>query len=337
MMSTLDHISDGRFGWNIVTSSEHEAARNFGLEALPDHDRRYATAADMVDTVVHLLASSAWPPDALVRDKSSGEYLDLGRVDFAPVRIGEYFVGGPLNLPRSPQVVPVLVQAGSSAEGIAFAGRYAELVFTVQNDLDEAMAFRGRVHAAAAATNREPRDVKILPGLIPYVGATDGEAQDLFDELQEFVDHRATATMLGGYTGLDFRGYGPDDVIPPIPDPGSAGYHGRYMRLKRLIDEGTNTLRKLQRASVRGHRIVIGSPERIAREMKHWLDAGAVDGYTVAPPMVPSQFDAFVDLVVPELQELGIFHADYDDERRTFRELIGTGGPPRQRFERAAN
>lgn len=185
LVNTLDHFSNGRFGWNVVTSTSDVEAQNFGIDRLAGHDDRYRDAADFLDGVVHLLES--WEPDALVRDRETGRYLDASRVDKDPATFGRFRLGGPLDLPRSPQGTPVIVQAGRSPAGIDFAGRYAEVVFTVQKTIAEATSFREELRASAQRHGRRADDVRVLPGLWPFIGSTEAEARKLFDELEELI------------------------------------------------------------------------------------------------------------------------------------------------------
>ncbi|WP_218000575.1 NtaA/DmoA family FMN-dependent monooxygenase [Nocardia higoensis] len=322
LINTLDHFSGGRFGWNVVTSTADREAHNFGREAMPAHDDRYRDAADFLEAITHLLGT--WEPDAVVRDRESGRYLDLARIDTEPARFGGYSFGGPLDLPRSPQGKPVIVQAGRSPAGIEFAGRFAEVVFTVQQTFDEAKSFRDRLRASAGRAGRSPDEVSVLPGLWPFIGSTEAEAKKLYEDLEELVLPAQVAQQITTFTGLDLSGYGYDDVLPALPAEGFQGQQGRYHVLRNLIDNGQNTLRKLQKefGTSRGHQVVIGTPEQIADSIVDWFDRGAVDGFSIQPPILPHGLDLFVDHVVPELQRRGVFHEDYDGPGRTFRDEL---------------
>lgn len=323
LINTLDHFSGGRFGWNVVTSTSDHEARNFGSARLAEHDDRYRAAAELVDAVDHLLHS--WEPGAVVRDRASGRYLDQDRVATEPSRIGRFTFGGPLDLPRSPQGRPVIVQAGRSPAGIEFAGRYAEVVFTVQQTFQEAKSFRDALRGAARDAGRSPGDVRVLPGLWPFIGSTEAEARKLYDELEELVLPAQVARQIATFTGLDLSGYGYDEILPALPATGFQGQQGRYQTLRDLIDSGRNTLRKLQEqfGTSRGHQVVIGTPEQIADSIIDWHDRGAVDGFSIQPPILPHGLAQFVDHVVPELQRHKVFHDDYLPGARTFRDQLG--------------
>jgi N-acetyl-S-(2-succino)cysteine monooxygenase len=325
LVNTLDHFSNGRFGWNVVTSTSDLEAQNFGLERLASHDDRYRDAADYLDAVSHLLET--WAPDAVQRDAESGRYLDVAKVDTDPAKFGRYAFGGPLDLPRSPQGKPVIVQAGRSPAGIEFAGKYAEVVFTVQKTFEEAKTFRDELRTSAERVGRSPDDVRVLPGLWPFIGSTEAEAQRLYEELEELILPEQTARQIAMFTGIDLSGYGYDDPVPPLPAEGWQGQQGRYHKLRTLIDSGENTLRKLQKefGASRGHQVVIGTPEQIADSIVDWYDRGAVDGFSIQPPILPHGLTEFVDHVVPELQRRNVFHRDYADDAATFRDELRAG------------
>ncbi|MFC8527346.1 NtaA/DmoA family FMN-dependent monooxygenase [Nocardia sp. NPDC057227] len=327
LINTLDHVSAGRFGWNVVTSTADREARNFGLETLLEHDDRYRDAADFVDGTLHLLNS--WAPDAVLRDRATGRYLDPALVADAPARFGRFDFGGALDLPRSPQGTPVLVQAGRSPAGITFAGKYAEVVFTVQRSFTEAHSFRAQLRAAAEQAGRAPGDIRVLPGLWPFLGSTEAEARQLHAELEELVLPEQVAKQIEIFTGLDLSGHGWDEVIPELPESGFQGQQGRYHKLRELIAGGENTLRKLQKefGTSRGHQVLVGTPEQVADSIVEWFDGGAVDGFSIQPPILPHGLELFVDHVVPELQRRGVFHRDYT--AATFRdELRATSAVP---------
>ncbi|MFB9074934.1 NtaA/DmoA family FMN-dependent monooxygenase [Citricoccus parietis] len=322
LISGMDNVSHGRFGWNIVTSSLDVEARNFGQDTLPDHDARYATAADFTRTVLDLL--EAWAPDALVRDQDRGLYADVTKIDFGAKEHGRFRAGGPLNLAPSPQRRPALFQAGRSSAGLDFAGEFADVVFSVQKTFESSYDFRRDLRASAQAHGRQSEEVKLLPGIWPFIGSTEREAHQLFQELEELVLPAQVADFVSYFTGLDLTEHGFDEPLPPLPDGAFQGQIGRYMKIQKLVAEGHNTLRKLQKAfgSTRGHQYVIGTPEQIAASMADWYHRGAVDGFAIQAPILPHGLEQFVDHVVPELQKLDVFRKDYPEEPQTLREAL---------------
>jgi FMN-dependent oxidoreductase (nitrilotriacetate monooxygenase family) len=328
--ASLDHISRGRVGWNIVTTATKAAAQNFGLDDTPDHRERYRRAAEFVDVSVALWDS--WEDGAEIGDKAAGIYADPERiheVDFA----GEYFrVRGPLNVPRSPQGRPLLVQAGSSPDGREFAARYAEAVFTAQQTLAEAQEFYADLKGRARRLGRDPDLIKILPGLVPVVGSTQAEARALEDELEELIvpDH--------GLAHLAQVLEVPPDRLAldrPLPEeayarPPVQGAQSRYQLIVDLARRDNLTVRQLigRLGGGRGHRTFAGTPEQVADTMQEWFDAGAADGFNVMPPVLPSGLEAFADHVVPILRDRGLFRARYAGQ--TLREHYGLPRPDSQ-------
>lgn len=323
LVASLGHISGGRVGWNIVTSASVTEAKNFGLETLPEHDQRYVIAGHFVEAVLHLLDS--WGPDALVRDKGHGVYADLKKIDYQPRVFGDFVLGGPLDIPPVSQGRPVLVQAGRSQAGIRFAGRHADVVFTAHNDLKEAIQFRSEVRAATAAAGRDPDTVKVLPGLHTYIGSTDAEAQAKYKLVEELAPAALVAQMISIFSGIQFgEDVDLDAPLPPLPDVEFQGQQGRYHKIRSLIDSGCNTLRKLQPAfgGSRGHKVAIGTPEQIVKDMSEWFDAGAVDGFSIEAPVLPAGFADFTAQVVPLLQAAGRFRTGYPVRDVSFRDSV---------------
>ncbi|MFM9378958.1 NtaA/DmoA family FMN-dependent monooxygenase [Gordonia sp. VNK21] len=312
---TLDHVTKGRAAVNIVTTAAASASANFGLERHPGRAERYRRATEFLEVVTGLW--DGWQPDWLIADKESGRYADTARIGSLDHR-GEYFsVAGPLPTPPGPQGRPVLVQAGGSAGGLALAGRFADVVFTVAQTADEAVAFRSEVHAAAVQAGRGPEQVKVSLGVVVLVGRTDAEAQQRLTELAATLPiERLGAGLLHGL-GLDPRAFGPDDPITAadLPDelPDDAFSAGFSRALRSLIAQRPVTPRELVIASAggSGHRLVVGGPETVAADLRDWYAAGAADGFTVMP--ADSAVDAanFTGLVVPLLQEWGLFRRDY--------------------------
>ncbi|SBT37203.1 LLM class flavin-dependent oxidoreductase [Micromonospora auratinigra] len=324
--ASLDHLSGGRAGWNIVTSAQAREAWNFNLDDHPAHADRYRRAAEFVDVAVKLWDS--WEDEALVLDAAAGVFADTDRVH--PIdHTGDHFrVRGPLNTPRPPQGRPLLVQAGSSADGVAFAGRYAEAVFTAQQTLADAQGFYAALKRATAAAGRDPDGVKVLPGIAPVIGGTEAEARALADELSALIVPEHALAQLSGMTGLDLTGLPLDGPLPDLPDVSAVQSHqSRYQLVVDLARRERLTIRQLitRLGGGRGHRVVAGTPEQIADQIELWFTEGAADGFNVMPPLLPSGLDAFVDHVVPLLRARGLFRHEYTG--RTLREHYGLPRP----------
>lgn len=317
--SSLDHISRGRIAWNVVTSFSSDAARNFGRDDLPSHDERYAVAREFLEVTAKLW--DGWEEGAIVRDAETGRFLDDAKIHPANHR-GKYFsVEGPLNIGRSPQGRPVLIQAGSSLPGQQLAADTADVVFTAQSTLADAQAFYEGQKKLVAEAGRDPRELVILPGVMPIVGRTREEAQRTWHQLNEFVDIDNGLEQLSARFGFDVREY---DLDGPVPEVGAV--EGGQSRVKLLTDlavrEGL-TLRQLAAvaAGSRGHRVVVGTAQDIADDFEEWFSRGGADGFNIMPAYLPDQLDLFVDLVVPELRERGLFRERY--EGTTLRDHLG--------------
>ena len=319
---TLDQLSGGRAGWNIVTSHTDTEAVNFGLEHIPGRDERYVRAAEYVDVCMRLWES--WDEGALVADKASGVFVDESRVH-AIDHEGTYFsVRGPLHLPPSPQRSPVLVQAGSSEAGRDFAARYAEAVFTVQTTIEDAQAFYADVKERAARYGRDPDTVKILPGIAPILGATEAAARAREKELAELVLPEKGLAHMKEWLGLDFSGYPLDGPVPSLAEAAEAAANNSRVRsVLEYAEREQPTLRQFAGAvaGARGHRVVVGTGEQLADTMEEWLRENAADGFNVMPLVLPSGLAEFVREVVPVLQARGLFRTEY--EGTTLREHLG--------------
>ncbi|CAG9205076.1 Nitrilotriacetate monooxygenase component A [Paraburkholderia tropica] len=324
--ATLDHVSSGRAGWNIVTTADLPSARNFGHDAVPDHAQRYARAAEFTELVKALWDS--WADDAFIGNKESGRFVDATKV--RPVaHEGRFFkVQGPLNLPRPPQGHPVLVQAGASGDGRDLAARHAEAVFSASQSFDESVAYRADLNARAGAYGRR-RGVLVLAGLTTIIGATEAEAIRRRDELVEQIPWRYSLARLAGILGvaperLDLDGRVPDDLALPN---GGNGNHTFFHATLAQARRGGYTVRELIRslAGGGGHRVIVGTPDQIADDIERWFAGGAVDGFNLMPDALPDGLQSFVDGVVPILQRRGIFRTDY--EGRTLRSHFGLERP----------
>ena len=334
--ATLDHVSGGRAGWNAVTTADLPSARNFGRDAVPDHAQRYARAQEFTEVVKALWDS--WDDDAFVGDQATGRFVDTAHVQPIAHR-GEHFaVQGPLNLPRSPQGHPVVVQAGGSADGRAFAARHAEAVFSASQTLEESQAYARDLKTRAAALGRGPDAVKVLPGLTTIIGATEAEAKRRRDELVELIPWDYSLTRLAGTLGiapdrLQLDARLPDDL--PLPGGGN-GNHTFFHATLALARRERLTVRQLIRelAGGGGHRVVVGTPEQVADDIERWFLAGAADGFNLMPDALPHGLQAFVDGVVPLLQRRGIFRTGYSG--RTLREHLGLPFPAGREATRKA-
>lgn len=332
MMASLDQLSGGRIGWNLVTGGNAEDARNFNLDAHVAHHQRYAQAEEFADVVRGLWDSI--DEGALVRDKASGVYIKPDGIHQLNYEGAYYKVRGPLGIQRSPQGQPVLIQAGKSGEGMNLACRVADLIFTSQATLAEAQAFYADIHERAAGFGRAPGDFKIMPGISTYIGRNRAEAEDKFEELSALTPIDVAMSQLRVLLGnIDLDQFDLDAPLPPL-DGNSARMSGGPS-YSRLAQQGGLTLRQVaQRAAVgKDHLIVKGTPSDIADVMEEWLVSGGADGFNLLPPTVPGGLDDFLTLVVPELQRRGLFRREY--EARTLRGNLGLP-VPRSRHERQA-
>ncbi|NUY34216.1 LLM class flavin-dependent oxidoreductase [Paraburkholderia sp. JPY303] len=324
--ATLDHVSNGRAGWNVVTTADLPSARNFGRDAVPNHAQRYERAAEFTEVVKALWDS--WEDDAFVGDKAGGRFVDVEKVHAIAHR-GRYFdVQGPLNLPRSPQGHPVVVQAGASADGRELAARHAEAVFSASQSFEESAAYRRDLNERAAAYGRPP--VKVLAGLTTIIGATHSEALRRRDELVEQIPWRYSLNRLAGTLGIDVERLTLDAPLPDdlaLPGGGNGNHTFFHATLAEARRHG-HTVRELIRALAggTGHRVIVGTPEQIADDIERWFDGGAADGFNLMPDALPGGLRDFVDGVVPILQQRGIFRSEY--EGTTLREHLGLDRPP---------
>ncbi|MGZ0237439.1 LLM class flavin-dependent oxidoreductase [Streptomyces sp. CPS1] len=330
-LASLDIVSGGRAGWNIVTTAGAEAARNFGLEREPPHAERYARAADFLDAALKLWDS--WEDDAIVADKAAGVWGDDRKIH-PPRHEGPYFrVAGALNVPRSPQARPLLVQAGSSADGKTFAARYAEAVFTAQQTLADAQVFYADLKYRTERAGRNPEHLKVLPGIVPVVGSTEAEARAAERVLEDHIVPEHGLKRLERLLQLAPGSLELDRRLPEDLPPESAveGAKSRYTLVVSLARREQLTVRRLigRLGGGRGHQTFAGTPEQIADRIETWFTQGAADGFNVMPPVLPSGLDAFVDHVVPVLRARGLFREEYGP-RRTLRERYGLPRPANQ-------
>lgn len=325
--ATLDHLSGGRAGWNIVTTITPLAAANFGERAHPDHADRYTRAHEFVDVVTR--AWDSWEDDAVVGDRERGVWADRAKLH-APRFHGDFYdVEGILPFPRSPQGRPVLVQAGQSPAGIALAARYAELVFSGPPSLEAAAAFRTELHAQAAAAGRDPAQVLVLPALMVTLGGTEAEAREKARRLEELASPEFRWQNILYTAGLDPDGFDPDAPLPAQLWTGTANVSSRaneLFALQRAQPELPLRDLALQLKSGAGQSHFVGTPEQLATHVMAWQDAGAVDGFTIMGSTLPYELTAFVDHVVPILQRKGRYRTEYTGP--TLRDHLGLHRPP---------
>jgi N-acetyl-S-(2-succino)cysteine monooxygenase len=320
--ASLDHMSGGRAGWNIVTSTQPAEARNFGRDVHFGHAERYERAHEFTQVVLGLWDS--WDDDAFPRDKASGEFLKPEKKH--PLdHHGRFFsVRGPLNIPRPPQGWPVLVQAGVSDDARRFAAEFAEVIFSSHLTKDQSKTYYNAVKSAVAEFGRGPSDIKVMPGLNPIVGRTTGEADEKLEFLNSLIEPIVAREILSTFLGVDLSELPFDEKFPEVkPTERSSGSFHNWVGLAK--QEGL-TLRQLAFRAARGRMSVVkGSPQQIADHMEEWFCDGACDGFNIMPPYLPGAFNDFVELVIPELQRRGLFRTEY--EGRTLRENLGLRRP----------
>ena len=326
--AALDHLSGGRAGWNVVTTSNPDAALNFGLDDHMDHDQRYVRAREFYDVVVGLWDS--WADDAFIRDVESGVYFDPARLHVLDHK-GKYFsVRGPLNVARPPQGWPVIVQAGASEAGKQLAAETAEAVFAGINGLSDARELYADIKGRMPALGRQPAHLKILPGCFVVVGESVKEARRKRALLDSLVHYESAIASLSIALGHDASRFDPDRPLPDIPET-NASQSGRE-RVIALAERDQLTVRELaQRLGGFAGLSMVGTAVTIADEMEEWLETGGSDGFNIMFPYLPAGLDDFVDLVVPELQRRGLFRRDY--QGTTLREHLGLPRPANRYFD----
>jgi FMN-dependent oxidoreductase (nitrilotriacetate monooxygenase family) len=327
--ASLDHISRGRAGWNIVTSWSHQAAANFGSAGQVSHADRYVRAEEYMQVVNALWDS--WADDAVKDDRDGGLYADPARVKKINHKGELYQVEGPLNIPRSPQGRPVYVQAGSSEAGRSFAARYAEAVFTAHMEKATAVDFYKDLKRRMSELGRRPEDAAILPGFSPILGSTEKEAQNYADELNSLADIQiALARLSSRFGDYDFSHLPLDTPLSPddFPDPSTVqSARSRTEVILGVVRNDRPTLRQLlaRLAGARGHFTFTGTPEACADLLQDWFETGASDGFNIMPPVLPHLLEVFVAEVVPLLQKRGLFRTEYVGT--TLRDHLGISRP----------
>lgn len=323
--ATLDHLSGGRSGWNLVTSGSEFEAKAFGLPHQLEHAERYRIAHEYVKVVKGLW--DTWEDDAFVRDQQPSRFFDpdkLHRVHHQGLKFQEQ---GGLQAPRPPQGYPVLVQAGSSSDGQDLAAATAELVFTAQQTVEDARTFYSALKSRLSAWGRGEDELKILPGVSPFVGRTEEEAREKFEQLQDLIDPAVGLGLLSAFLGgIDLSRY-PIDGPFPADLPVGEGWKSRHELFNKLAQRENLSLRELYKrvATGRGHWTLVGTPESIADQLEHWFTTGAADGFNILAPTLPHGLRDFAELVIPELQRRGLFRTEYTG--RTLREHLGLRRP----------
>ncbi|MCB8878053.1 LLM class flavin-dependent oxidoreductase [Acidisoma silvae] len=309
MLASLDHISQGRAGWNVVTGSSPDAAPNFSREKHPPHAERYAMAAEYLSVMKGLWDS--WEDDALRGDKANGTYVDPNKMHVLNHEGPFYKVKGPLNITRPPQGYPVIFQAGASEAGRDLAAATAEVVFTVQQDLEEAVAFRTDLRRRAVLAGRNEDAIKVMPGVCPVIGDTLAEAKARITELAELADPVAAMKVLSDRMGQDLSNFPLDGPVPELPP--SDMMQGHAVTLAAVARRSRMTLRELRdfTAASSGHRVICGTAEMIADDLQIWFDSGAADGFIIQSTHYPAPMDVFLSSVVPILVQRGLFRAEY--------------------------
>ena len=321
--ASLDHVSGGRAAWNLVTTGNHTAAQNFSKVEHPQKSDRYRRAREFAEVVIGLWDS--WDDDAFIRDRETGIFFDPQKMHRLG-HVGEHFsVAGPLNVARSPQGRPVLVQAGASEEGVELAAETAEVVFAATPTLVEAKAFYSDLKTRLVKHGRELDDLKIMPGFFITVGPTRSEAQEKHEYLQSLLHAEVGLALLEQRTGLDLQGHDVDGPFPELPEGEVVSSRATLIR-DTAIKDGLSIRQTWQRiAGGRGHFDFHGSASDVADVMEEWFTGGGADGFNIMPPIMPGGLEDFVDLVVPELQRRGLFRTRY--EGTTLRENLGLKRP----------
>ena len=322
--ASLDHLSNGRAGWNLVTSTTEAEAHNFGRDSHFSHGDRYARAAEFAEVVRGLWDS--WEDDAFPRDQREGIYCDPDKLHVLNHKGVHFRVRGPLNVARPPQGHPVIAQAGASPPGRDLAARTADLIYSMQWSLEAGQEFYADMKARAERYGRAPDDVKIMPGMLPVVGRTEAEAQEKFEQMQSLVDPVVGISQLSAmFGGIDLSNCPIDGPLPDLPETNAS--KTRQDILVDMAKRENLTIRQLylRVAGARSHWMVVGSPQHVADQLEHRFNNGAADGYNVMPATLPGGLDDFVQLVIPELQRRGLFRREY--EGHTLRENLGLPRP----------
>jgi alkanesulfonate monooxygenase len=332
MFASLDQLSEGRAGWNLVTSSAPAEALNFSHAAHAPHGDRYERAAEFVQVVLGLW--DTWEDYAFAMDKAAGLFFDPEKLHMLNHKGKHFSVRGPLMIQRSPQGRPVIVHAGQSEAGRTLAAQAAEVVFSVEQDIEKARAFYADLKSRAAKHGRPPDSIKIMPGVQAVIAGSKAEAEDKYERLQSLIHPELGVAYLSEMLGTDISGYPLDGPLPEVPLTNSQ--QGRQKVIIELARRENLTIRQLYKkvAGTRAHRTICGTAGEIADSLEHWYRSGAADGFNILTPTLPEGFEDFVAQVVPELQRRGLFRTQY--EGRTLRENLGLARPDNLRAAAAA-
>lgn len=326
--ASLDHISKGRAAWNVVTTASADTARNFGLEQHPDPKTRYERADEFIEVTQKLWDS--WEDDAFLYNKESGQFFDVSKFH-EPKHQGKYFkVDGALNVSRPPQGYPVIVQAGQSEDGRELAGKYAEVIFTAQQNLANAQEFYRDVKSRLLKYGRHADDLKIMPGVSIFVAKTEQEAQEKYQLLNSLIHPKVGLSLLSGLSGgINLEKYDLDAPFPKLEDA-DINFSSRQQMMIDIARKHNFSIRQLYEyiASARGHWTLVGTPEQVVDQLQNWFENEAADGFNILPPTTPAGLNDFVEFIVPELQRRGLFRTAY--EGKTLRENLGLKRPENQ-------
>ena len=332
-LASIDHISHGRVGWNIVTSADADHAANFGLVDSPDHATRYGRADEFLQVAMKLWDS--WETEAVVADKSTGQYIDTSRLHKINHEGKHFKVAGPLHVERPPQGYPLLVQAGASEDGKNFAARYGEAIFTAHYTFERASEFYRDIKDRAISAGRDPDEVIILPGIVPIIGATEAEASARDRQLNDLRVPEYGLGQLAWALEADPAELVLDEPLPAaVIDRKREGFQSRADLIIELAVREQLTVREIlsRLGGGRGHFTCVGTASQVADSMIEWFDGGAADGFTIMAPSLPTDLVTFVDQVVPILRRRGYFRDDYNGS--TLRDHYGLA-VPKNRFHKA--
>ncbi|OGA03317.1 MAG: nitrilotriacetate monooxygenase [Betaproteobacteria bacterium RIFCSPLOWO2_02_FULL_62_17] len=317
--ASLDIISGGRAGWNLVTSSAASEAFNFSYDAHVPHAQRYERAAEFVQVVMGLWES--WDADAFLGDKEQGLYFDPAKLHFLNHQGKHFKVRGPLTVMRSPQNRPVIVQAGQSEDGRELAAETAEVLFAVQQRIEPAREFYADIKRRLVEKGRRPESLLIMPGVMPVLGRTVQEAEQKFEQLNKLIHPEQGVPVLSDMVGTDLSKYPLDGPLPPKPPINTQ--QGRQAVVYDLAQRENLSIRQLYQrlTGQRAHRVVCGTAASIADDLEMWFRSGGADGFNLMPLIFPQGLEDIVDQLIPELQRRGLFRTDY--EGRTLRANLG--------------
>lgn len=322
-LATLDHLTEGRFGWNVVTSFGANEAANFGLDEMLSSSERYARADEYMELCYKLWQS--WDKDAILMDRETGHFADPAKVHRVNHE-GKYFRSrGPLSVPRSPQGVPLIIQAGQSADGVAFAAKHAEVTFAVGGNLDGVRRYRKRLNAALSENHRKPDDVRVLWGGLIFTGESEAQARGREQQMIDNIPVEAALALMSGHSGIDFSQFPPHEKMKNLSELKSTGVSGL---LEVVLNDYGGDLTLAETAKRYGYAFagirLVGTPAQVADQMEEIMDAGEGDGFNIVTSYsIPGSVEDIVDYIVPELQRRGVFRKDYGPEKTLRGRLFG--------------